>query len=95
MLCKCLKVHAKRMGFVGFVSAAAVLLSVAACGQGEDAATKAHTKPSSPQSVTVAEVERRPITTGAEFVGRIEAVDEVAIRARVQGFLKKRLFNVR
>lgn len=73
-------------------STVAALLLLTACGQGEQAKTETEAAPATP-SVTVAEVQRKPITTGAEFVGRIEAVDEVAIRARVQGFLERRLFN--
>jgi membrane fusion protein (multidrug efflux system) len=37
--------------------------------------------------------ERRPITKATEFVGRVEAVDRVDIRARVTGFLQEVLFK--
>src|SRR5271165_1555538 len=35
----------------------------------------------------------RPVTQATEFVGRIEAVDRVDIRARVTGYLQKVLFT--
>jgi membrane fusion protein (multidrug efflux system) len=43
--------------------------------------------------VTTAVVEERPIARAAEFVGRVEAVDRVEVRARVTGFLQKVLFK--
>ncbi len=51
--------------------------------------------PAHAQSVAVGTVyaERKPITETAEFVGRVEAVDRVEIRARVQGYLEQILFT--
>lgn len=49
--------------------------------------------PQGPPAVGVAPAERRPVTESAEFVGRIEAVNRVDIRARVTGFLEQRLFQ--
>lgn len=37
--------------------------------------------------------ELRPITKSTEFVGRVEAVERVEIRARVTGFLQDILFK--
>jgi membrane fusion protein (multidrug efflux system) len=37
--------------------------------------------------------EQRPITQAREFVGRVEAIERVAIRARVTGFLQDVLFK--
>ena len=37
--------------------------------------------------------ELRPITRASEFVGRVEAVERVEIRARVTGFLEEVLFK--
>ena len=37
--------------------------------------------------------ELRPITQASEFVGRVEAVERVEIRARVTGFLEDVLFK--
>ena len=44
-------------------------------------------------AVTVAVVEQREITPASTFTGRIEAVDDVELRARVEGFLEQRLFT--
>lgn len=49
--------------------------------------------PQGPPAVGVQRAERRPVTETAEFVGRIEAVSRVDIRARVTGFLEARLFQ--
>jgi membrane fusion protein (multidrug efflux system) len=46
-----------------------------------------------PPAVTVAAVERREINPSSSFTGRIEAVDTVDLRARVEGFLEQRLFQ--
>ncbi len=45
-----------------------------------------------PPSVTVAPVVRADITPSFEFVGRVQAVNSVELRARVDGFLEKRNF---
>lgn len=49
--------------------------------------------PQGPPAVGVQPAERRPVTETSEFVGRIEAVSRVDIRARVTGFLEARLFQ--
>jgi len=46
-----------------------------------------------PPAVTVAKVARTEITPSSSFTGRIEAVDKVDLRARVDGFIEKRLFE--
>ncbi|HWL69007.1 MAG TPA: efflux RND transporter periplasmic adaptor subunit [Geminicoccus sp.] len=46
-----------------------------------------------PPAVTVVRVARKPITPTTTFTGRIEAIDEVALRARVPGYLEQRLFQ--
>jgi membrane fusion protein (multidrug efflux system) len=46
-----------------------------------------------PPAVTVVVVERKDVTSTQEFVGRVQAVDKVDLRARVSGFLEKRLFQ--
>ncbi|HYZ32111.1 MAG TPA: efflux RND transporter periplasmic adaptor subunit [Crenalkalicoccus sp.] len=48
--------------------------------------------PSAP-AVLVARAELRPVAEGAEFIGRIEALERVEIRARITGFLRDRTFN--
>jgi membrane fusion protein (multidrug efflux system) len=51
----------------------------------------AQTSSAIPVSTTIAEL--RPITQAAEFVGRVEAIERVEIRARVTGFLQEILFK--
>jgi membrane fusion protein (multidrug efflux system) len=46
-----------------------------------------------PPSVGVARVETLPVTESSEFVGRVQAMDRVAITARVTAFLEQRLFT--
>jgi len=43
--------------------------------------------------VGVVKVERKPIAEAQEFVGRVEAINRVEIRARVTGFLEEVLFK--
>src|SRR5215831_5386697 len=57
---------------------------------------KAEEKPAAaapPPAVTVVKVASTEITPSSTFTGRIEAVDKVDLRARVQGFIEKRLFE--
>jgi membrane fusion protein (multidrug efflux system) len=49
--------------------------------------------PQGPPAVGVAPAERRPVTESNEFVGRVEAIQRVDIRARVTGFLQEQLFR--
>ena len=44
-------------------------------------------------AVVVAPVARKPVTPTATFQGRVEAVDKVDLRARVDGYLEKRFFT--
>ncbi|WP_282609691.1 efflux RND transporter periplasmic adaptor subunit [Pelagibius sp. Alg239-R121] len=46
-----------------------------------------------PPSVIIAPAERRDITPSFSYLGRIEAIDTVELRARVAGFLEKRNFR--
>jgi membrane fusion protein, multidrug efflux system len=52
-------------------------------------------QPREPAAVPVSTVaaERRPISKSLDFVGRVEAVNRVEIKARVTGFLEEVLFN--
>lgn len=50
---------------------------------------KAQSKPGSPPSVGVIKVALTPITESTEFIGRIEAINHVAIVARVTAYLEK------
>ena len=53
------------------------------------------TRAQQPAAVPVGTVaaELRPITQSTEFVGRVEAIERVDVRARVTGFLQKMLFK--
>ena len=55
-------------------------------------AGQAQQTPAAP-AVTVVKVEQRDITPSTSFTGRIEAMDKVDLRARVDGFLEQRLFT--
>jgi len=46
-----------------------------------------------PPAVTVIRVEAKELRPSISFSGRVEAVDKVDLRARVEGFLEKRLFT--
>ena len=46
-----------------------------------------------PPAVLVIRAERQPIAQQAEFIGRVEAIDKLEVRARVTGFLYARHFN--
>jgi membrane fusion protein (multidrug efflux system) len=54
----------------------------------------AQTAPAAPPvAVVVVPVARKPVTPTASFLGRVEAVDKVDLRARVDGYLEKRVFT--
>jgi membrane fusion protein, multidrug efflux system len=67
---------------------ATVVLAQITCGE-------AAAQPAAPPApaVLVAQAEQRPVTEGAEFIGRVEALERVDIRARVTGFLRERTFD--
>lgn len=46
-----------------------------------------------PPAVGVVEARRQPVTESTEFIGRIEAINRVELRARITGFLEERLFQ--
>src|ERR1700720_4890560 len=75
---------------MAFRSAAASLLA-AALGL-LAAQAMAQPGPGTPPVVGVVRAERQQITQADEFIGRIQAVNRVALVARVTGFLEKRLF---
>ena len=71
---------------------AALLLALPACDEKQQtSAEKESQQP--PPTVLVARADRQPVTQSAEFVGRIEALEKVDIRARVTGFLEARNFT--
>jgi membrane fusion protein (multidrug efflux system) len=66
----------------------AAALALSACSR-SDAPPQAAAQP---PAVTVARVAMQDVTPRSTFTGRIEAVSRVDLRARVQGFLERRLF---
>ena len=73
--------------FLALVGAALL----AACEQQAD--SSAATAAGPPPAVTVISVRPTEVTPGVGFNGRVVAVDEVQLRARVTGFLERRLFE--
>jgi membrane fusion protein (multidrug efflux system) len=53
----------------------------------------AQQQPSAAVPVGVVKAERRPIAQAGEYVGRVEAISRVEIRARITGFLQEVLFK--
>lgn len=55
----------------------------------------AYAQSASPEAVPVGVVkaERKAISQSADFVGRVDAIDKVEVRARVKGFLEEVLFK--
>jgi membrane fusion protein (multidrug efflux system) len=74
-----------------FAVATAVIATIAmSC----NAAGQEGSKPAaSPLSVTVTRAAAKDIRPSISFTGRVEAIDKVDLRARVDGFLEKRLFT--
>lgn len=79
----------RRLAAAARIGAIATVTAVAGCG-GENQA-KAPAPP--PPAVVVAPVSLQDLNSEQSFTGRVEAIDKVQIRARVQGFLKARLFD--
>lgn len=57
------------------------------------AAAQDASQDSPPPAVTVVPVEERDVTLYREFVGRVEAIESVGVRARVSGFLEEVAFE--
>jgi membrane fusion protein (multidrug efflux system) len=66
---------------------------LAACSQGESNTPAPAATAAPAPAVTVVRVARQDVTPRSTFTGRVEAMDKVNLRARVQGFLQKRLFE--
>jgi membrane fusion protein, multidrug efflux system len=67
-------------------------LVIAAFAGGCDAGTETSATPPPVPAVTVAPVVLKDVTASLGFTGRVEAVDTVTLRARVQGFLEQQAF---
>jgi RND family efflux transporter MFP subunit len=65
----------------------ALLVMAAACGE------KNTYQPPPPPKVTVSQPQRKPVTDYLEFTGNAVAYNTVPLRARVEGFLEKVLFQ--
>lgn len=76
---------------VTFVAMLALLPLLASCNN-ESAKPAQTAAPLPPVPVTVVEVKERPTNPGLTFVGRVQAIDNVNLIARVDSFLNKRLF---
>src|SRR3546814_592234 len=61
-----------------------------ACGPDDE---QAQAPPPQPVPVGVIEAQLSPVNLGDSFVGRIEAIQKVEVRARVTGFIEARLFE--
>jgi membrane fusion protein (multidrug efflux system) len=71
-------------------TASAVALALVGCGDGQQANPAASAPP---PAVTVVKVVAEDIRPTTSFTGRVEAKEKVELRARVDGFLEKRLFE--
>jgi membrane fusion protein (multidrug efflux system) len=78
-------VHFKNLRAFG----AAALLLLSGCGEGQQANLPA----APPPAVTVVKVVTEEVRPTSTFTGRVEAKNKVDLRARVDGFLEKRLFD--
>jgi len=70
--------------------AGVLALGLAACEEKKPAPAAGAVAP--PPAVLVVTAAEQPVTQGTEFVGRVEALERVDIRARVTGFLRERTF---
>lgn len=67
---------------------------LALSGEPASAATEpASTAQPAPTEVVVATVAQKEVTQSLTFTGRVEAIDKVDLRARVDGYLEKRVFT--
>lgn len=74
-------------------AAIAVMIALAGCDDGGADRAAQQAAPPPAVAVGVAKAALTDVTPSIEFVGRVDAVDQVDIRARVQGFLTARLFE--
>jgi len=79
--------HRRPLSFSVWVFLSAALLMISACGQ------KEAYQPPPPPKVTVQQPVERSVTDYLEFTGNTQAVNTVKLRARVEGYLEKVLFQ--
>ncbi|WP_165769386.1 efflux RND transporter periplasmic adaptor subunit [Arboricoccus pini] len=77
-----------RSAFAKLVLAGSMLIGVAGCGEQKQQAQQAPP----PVAVGVVTIKPAPVTAGFNFIGRVEAINTVTIRARVEGYLEKQNF---
>ena len=77
----------------GTILTAVFVAAAATAGSGGVIAPASAQQAAQPPSVIVEPAQRRDITPSFSYLGRIEAVDTVDLRARVAGFLEKRNFR--
>jgi membrane fusion protein (multidrug efflux system) len=53
----------------------------------------AQQQPSTAVPVGVVKAERKPVARAGDYVGRVEAISRVEIRARITGYLEEVLFK--
>ncbi len=81
------------MALVVFCPLAAASFVSAVVATTSDAALAAPPPAPPPPVVGVATVHSQPVTSSAQYIGRIQAIDRVALIARVTAYLDKRLFD--
>jgi membrane fusion protein (multidrug efflux system) len=79
---------AHRLGALCLLLATAAAAAASVCG-----GAKGQPASAAPPAVGVVRADRQQITQTDEFIGRIQAVNRVALVARVTAFLEKRLFT--
>jgi membrane fusion protein (multidrug efflux system) len=75
--------------FPSYILLSLAVLTLAGCGS---EASRQQSAAPPPPTVVVEPAELKDLVNHTDFSGRIEAIDKVQLRARVQGFLKKRGF---
>ena len=86
----CWSVRTHRVWASAFSAVVALVLAVVVSGCGDETATSGD--PAPVPAVTVAPAVLKDVSPSIGFTGRVEAVESVALRARVQGFLQQRKF---
>jgi len=79
--------------FATLASVPVVLALLAGCEDTGRQDPTAHRAAQAPISVGVVKVAKRPVNVGLDFAGRVEAINNVELIARVQGFLKERAYT--